>query len=139
MRSAAWGLLALAVIGAACRSPEDCGAAPAAVVGRWTYSASQSAPSTATVSGILTLQAGCPSFQGSLDGTERDALGNTAPVHVPVAGQMLNATSVQFDAYLGVATRQHLGALANDTIRGTWVDQTSGSNGSFVAAKELTP
>jgi hypothetical protein len=52
---------------------------------------------------------------------------------------MLSATSVQFDAYLGVATRQHLGSLANDSIRGTWVEQTSGSNGSFVAAKEMTP
>jgi hypothetical protein len=131
--------MALALGTSACRSPADCGAAPASLLGRWTYSASQMAPSTASLTGTLTLQAGCPSFQGALDGTQQDGLGNVTHVDGLVTGQLLDTASVVFDAFFGANGRRHLGAIAHDSIRGTWVDQASGSNGSFVAAKELMP
>lgn len=139
MTSRAWGVLVLAASAAGCSSPTNCGAPPATVLGTWAYSASQTAPSTATLNGTLTLQPGCPSFQGSLDGTQHDDLGNATAVHLVVTGQMLGTASVEFDASFGAAARRHLGTIANDSIRGTWVDQTSGGNGSFVAVKEVTP
>lgn len=135
-------LLALAGAGAACGSPTDCVAAPATLLGRWNYLANQTAPSAATVTGILTLEPGCPSFEGTLDGAEQDDHGNSAPVHAVVTGQVLDSASVLFDAFVGVAGRRHLGSVAHDSIRGTWVEQATGGiarSGSFVAAKELTP
>jgi len=136
------GFLALVASGAACGSPTDCGAAPAPLLGRWTYSANQTAPAAATLTGVLTLEAGCPTFQGALDGSEQDDHGNTAPVHVVVTGRMLDSASVVFDAFFGVGGRRHLGTIAHDSIRGTWIEQSTGGiagTGSFVAAKELMP
>jgi hypothetical protein len=55
---------------------------------------------------------------------------------------MLDTASVVFDAFVGAAGRRHIGTMAHDTIRGTWVEQSTGgisSTGSFVAAKDLTP
>jgi len=135
-------LLAVAATAAACDSPTDCGGAPAALLGRWNYLATQTAPSAATVTGILTLEAGCPSFEGSLDGTEQDDHNNSAPVHAVVTGQVLDTASILFDAFIGVAGRRHLGAVAHDSLRGTWVEQSTGGiarSGSFVAAKVVTP
>jgi hypothetical protein len=130
----AWGFLAFAASAVGC-SPGDCPAPPATVLGEWTYMASQTAPSKATLGGVLTIQAGCPGLQGSLDGTENDGFGGTAQFHAIVAGQMVGTTGVDFDA----SGRRHLGTIANDSIRGTWFDQSSGGSGPFVAAKELTP
>ena len=127
-----WGFLLLAAGVVAC-SPGDCPAPPPTVLGKWTYSATQTSPSTATLVGTLTLQPGCPGFQGSLDGTQNDGSGTPLAVHVLVTGQMVGTTSVQFDA----SGRSHLGMIANDSIHGTWVEFPN--TGSFVAAKELTP
>jgi len=127
-------LLALAAGMVAC-SPGDCPPPPATVLGAWTYSATQTAPSMATLGGILTLQPGCPGFQGILDGTQNDGVGLATPVHVVVTGQMLGTTSVDFDA----SGRRHLGTITNDSMRGTWFEQASGGNGSFLAVKDLTP
>jgi hypothetical protein len=93
-------------------------------------------PSMASLTGTLTLQPGCPSFQGTLSGTQADGLGNVTHVDGLVTGQILDTASFVFDAFFGASGRRHLGTIAHDSIRGTWVDQTSGSNGSFVAAKE---
>lgn len=136
-------LVALAAAsGAACGSPTDCVAAPAVLLGRWSYSANQTAPTAATLTGVLTLEAGCPTFQGALDGSEQDDRGNIAPVHVVVTGRMLDTASVLFDAFFGAGGRRHLGTIAHDSIHGTWIEQSTGgisSTGSFVAAKEVTP
>ena len=128
-------LLVLVAGAVACRLPGDCPPPPAMVLGQWTYTASQTQP-IATVRGTLTIEAGCPSFQGSLHGTQQDGLGIPVNVDAVVAGQMLNNTSVEFDAYIGVAGRRHLGTIANDSISGTWIDQNSSTIGSFVAVKE---
>jgi hypothetical protein len=134
MTPAPWGLLALAAGTLAC-SPGDCPAPPADVLGKWTYMANQTAPSTATLGGVLTLQTGCPGLQGSLDGTENDGFGMSAPFNAIVVGQMIGTAGVDFDA----AGRRHIGTVANDSIHGTWFDQSAGGSGPFVAVKELTP
>ena len=123
----------------ACSSPVNCGAAPTVLLGQWTYAADQS-QSAATVNGTLTIQAGCPNFQGALDGRMADGLGNATTFDVMVVGQMIDTASVVFDAYFGQGGRHHVGKIVHDSITGIWVDQASGlSAGSFVAAKEHTP
>lgn len=129
-----WGFLVLAAGGLAC-SPGDCPAPPASVLGKWTYMANQTTLITATLGGVLTFQAGCPGLQGTLDGTENDGLGTSAPFNAIVSGQMVGTTGVDFDT----AGRRHVGQIMNDSIHGTWLDLSSGGGGPFVAAKELTP
>jgi len=136
MSRSRWGFLVVAAGAVACRSPADCGTPPAKILGNWSYTASQTQP-TASVNATLALVAGCPSFQGTLDGTQQDGLGNVTPVEVVVTGQMLDTASVVFDAFFGAAGRRHIGTIAHDSIRGTWIDQSSLTSGSFVAAKEL--
>ena len=136
-----WVLVPAVAAVFACGSPVNCGAAPTVLLGQWTYSADQNQPA-ATLNGTLTIQAGCPNFQGALQGNLVDDVGHVTPFNVMVVGQMLDTTSVVFDAYFGAAGRHHVGKIAHDSITGIWVDQTSGgpsSAGSFIAAKEHTP
>jgi hypothetical protein len=135
-----WAMFVVAASMLGCGSPVDCVAAPVALLGRWSYSASETTSPT-TINGTLMLEAGCPSVQGTLGGTQNDA-GVVTTVSFLVTGRMLGATSVEFDATAGPAGRRHIGTIANDSIRGTWVDQTPGGisgNGVFVAVKEQTP
>lgn len=134
--TAAWGSLLLAVGIAACDSPATCGE-PARVVGRWAYTAMQTQPA-ASLTGTLTIQPGCPSFQGALAGTV-DELGQMTMFDVVVVGQMVDTAAVAFSAYFGATGRQHLGIVAHDSIRGTWVEPSSLISGSFVAVKEQVP
>jgi hypothetical protein len=125
----------------ACSSPTDCAAVSTMVLGQWIYSASRTQP-VANLTGTLTIQPGCPNFQGALAGTQVDDVGQVTPFNVVVVGQMLDSTSVVFDAYFGTTGRHHMGRVAHDSITGIWVDQSSGGAagaGSFVAAKENTP
>ena len=128
-----WGILTLAAGVVAC-SPGDCPAPPATVLGKWTYTANQTAPTAAVLNGVLTIDSGCPGFQGSLDGTQHEGAIDT-PVHVVVTGQMVGTAGVDFDA----SGRRHFGTIRNDSMQGTWLDMTSGGTGPFVAAKELIP
>ena len=140
MTRSLWAVVAVIAGLLACRSPADCVAAPVALLGRWSYSASETTSPT-TINGTLMLEAGCPSFQGTLGGTQNDA-GVVTTVSFLVTGQMLGATAVEFDAASGPAGRRHIGTIANDSIRGTWVDQTPGGisgSGIFVAVKQQTP
>ena len=125
-----WGFLVLAAGVVAC-SPGDCPAPPATVLGKWTYTAHQTAP-PATLTGALTIDSGCPGFQGTLDGTQNDGLGGNTQVHAIISGQMVGTASVDFDA----DGRRHYGSIKNDSMTGTWFDQSSGANGPFTAVKE---
>jgi hypothetical protein len=143
MTWAQWGVLAVAGGIAACRLPTNCGAAPVLLSGKWDYAAAQTTPAKATLTGVLTVSPqSCADFQGSLDLTQRDDLGNLTPLHGVVSGQMLDIAGVQLDAFLAAGGRHHVGTLAHDSIKGIWVEQTSAeiaSSGSFVAVLKAVP
>ena len=108
--------------------------------GQWTYTASQTAPATAALAGVLTVSPqSCATFQGSLDLTQ-NLQGTLTPLHGIVSGQALDTSLVQFDAFFAAAGRHHVGAIARDSIKGLWADQTSEPSppsGSFVAARVM--
>jgi len=143
MTAARWCVLLVAVGTAACRSPLAGGPPPVALIGQWDYAATQTTPDQATLTGTLTIsQQGGSAFQGSLDVTQRDAQGNVTQLSGVVSGQVLDTASAAFDAFFAATGRHHLGAIAHDSIRGTWVEQTSGSvtsAGSFTAVLKATP
>jgi len=130
--------LALALAAVACSSPTDSSPTSIVMVGQWTYSATQTSPVAATLSGVLTVsQQTGRTFAGSLDATQQDALGNVTHLSGVVSGQVVDTTGIEFSVQIGLDGRQHLGSLARDTVRGAWVDQGSGgvmSSGSFTAA-----
>ena len=134
-------LLALAL--GACQSPMGGGAAPVMVLGQWGYAATQTSPIAATITGTLTIsQQNGRDFQGSLDATQTDGQGNLTHVSAVVSGQVLDASALEFTAFIGLAGRQHLGTIAGDSVHGAWVEQTSGavtSSGSFAAALPVGP
>lgn len=137
----AWSALLLvgATAAGSCGSATAC--APEAIVaiaGAWSYSAIQSSPSTATLAGTLDITSQCGrNFSGTLDVTEIDAQGRSRRLTGPVSGRALDTTSVDFDAFLDITARRHLGALRGDSIRGTWVEQLESgtSSGSFQSAR----
>ena len=136
-------ILALLLGGEACQSPTSSAPTPVAVTGQWTYSAIQTSPIAATLAGTLTIaQQSGPDFEGSLDATQQDALGNVIHVSGVISGQVLNASALEFSVFVGLAGRQHLGTLARDSVRGAWVEQTGAevtSSGSFVAVRKSGP
>lgn len=146
MSPKSWVVLAAAAVASllACASPTAGGGnASVLVLGQWDYAATQTSPTPATLVGTLSItrQTG-RDFQGSLDVTERDGQGNVRRLSGIVSGQALDAASLDFDAFFAVTSRHHLGALARDSIRGTWVEQTSSdvtSSGSFAAARPAAP
>lgn len=127
-------VVGFAVLGS-CASPVDCTSAPPVpLLGAWTYSATQTSPTTASLAGTLDITGQCgSSFTGTLDVTETDAQGSR-PLAGTVIGRALDSASVDFDAFLSAVGRRHIGSIARDSMRGTWVE-TGGAGGSFVGVK----
>ena len=134
----------VAALAWACQSPVDSSSGPrASVVGLWSYSATQTSPSNATLTGTpeITSQAG-RDFDGRLDVTETDAQGAVRPLSGIVSGRAIDSVSVDFDAFLDLVARRHVGTLVGDSIRGTWVVLVPGggtSSGSFRGARSSGP
>lgn len=135
-------LLGALACAAACSSATDAGTTSRSVVGQWGYSATQSTPVTATLTGTLsvTQQTG-HDFQGTLDVIQQDGQGNMTHLAGIVSGQVLDSASLVFTAFLDLVGRQHLATIARDSVHGTWVEQESGfvNSGSFVAALRTSP
>jgi hypothetical protein len=133
------------VIGAigvgACTSPTEPCATPSRIAGNWSYSATQTSPVTANISGTIRFNGtACGQFTGALDATEVDAYGTTRRLVGDVSGRIVDSTTVQFDAYLGSSARQHIAALRGDSLKGDWLEVTaSGASGSFAARRIVTP
>jgi hypothetical protein len=107
-----------------CRSATDGGATPVNVVGTWTYSAIQTSPASAVLSGTLTIsrQSG-RDFNGTLQVTQTDGQGgspqNLAGV---VSGRALDSVTIDFDAFLSLTGRRHVGTLRGDSVFGDWIE-----------------
>ena len=124
----------------ACKTPVDCAPPPpatASVLGAWSYAATQSAPTTANLAGTLVITTQCGStLAGGLDVTEVDALGSRRRTGT-LSGRTVDSLTLDFDVFLTTVGRRHVGALAQDSIQGTWIEpQDLGSaSGSFVAVR----
>jgi hypothetical protein len=140
-------LLRLAVVGIAipgwvscADSTAPCGT-PVRVAGSWAYSALQTAPATASITGTLRLStSACGQFTGSLEGTERDATGASTRLAGDVSGTLADSTTVEFDVFLPGRSRQHLAVFRGDSLKGDWFEAASGgASGSFVARRIAVP
>ena len=130
----------VAAAAGACRSPVECApAVPVTLLGAWNYSGVQSSPSGANLGGTLDITSQCGrEFTGTLDVTETDALGGVRRLTGTISGQVLDSTAVDFDAFVDAAARRHVGTVAGDTIRGSWVEAGGGggtASGSFQGVK----
>jgi len=121
-----------------CKTPVDC-ATPTfpSLVGNWLYTATQNAPETATLAGTLVIDTQCgTTLTGSLDVTEIGAQGARRRTGT-MSGRTVDSTTVDFDVFLTTSGRRHVGAVARDSIQGTWIEplDLGSATGSFVAVR----
>ncbi len=133
--------LTAALATGSCRTATAC-APPAApvVLGSWDYAATQTSPTSASLSGVLQITSQCGhDFGGTLTGTQTDASGNH-PFTGVVNGSAVD-TVVDFDAFLDPTPRRHVGKVRSDSMRGTWVEPTDAGtlSGAFTSAWTSTP
>jgi hypothetical protein len=143
-----WGrgvAVALAAWGAAagCRAAgEACAAAtPPLLLGSWTYRATQTSPTAASLGGVLEITSQCGgTIGGTLDVTEVDAQGASRRLTGAVSGAVADS-GVDFDAYLDTTPRRHVGTVRGDSLRGTWLEPGDAAtlSGSFTAARSAGP
>ena len=125
-----------------CVGATDTGKTGASVTGRWSYVASQSSPSTASLQGALTItnQTGS-GVGGSLDFVETDSRGVQRRLAGPVNGHTVDSLTLDFEQIVDGMTRRHVGSVKKDSITGTWIElPTAGgaisASGSFRAKRE---
>lgn len=128
---------------AACVTSTDTGSSTLVITGTWDYSATQSTPTTATITGTLIVSTQSNGvFQGTASGSDMEG-STTTPVSGPIAGQTVNDTTVDFDIFFNSDPngRRHVAAVVRDTMRGSWVE-TGGAGtfaGSFTAVRRSGP
>jgi hypothetical protein len=126
-------LLALALAG--CSFTTEPAGEVADVRGSWQYSGEQTAP-VLTLEGTLNIAAQSGDMvSGQLSWEERDPGGGTLVRGGPVSGRVIGTTDVDFDVLLAGTERRHVGRITRDTIRGAWVEVSSGRNGEFLAVR----
>lgn len=135
---------ALLVVGlsAACVSATGSGSSALVVRGTWDYSATQTAPTPASLTGTLTITSQAAiNFQGSISVTETDGSGSTTLSGV-VNGQTVNDTTVDFDVFVDPNARRHIAVVVRDSMRGGWFESNadgSTTTGTFVAVLRSVP
>lgn len=109
------------------------------VGGTWTYAGSRTGQSAPTTGTLVLTQDRTVRFDGTLDGTELDALGNVHRVIGVVSGRTIDESTVDFDIIVDpTVTRHHDGAVHGDSLTGTWVelsDRGVVASGSFRARR----
>lgn len=136
-RVIALGSFALLLTGTGCGAGTEPGEPPVALVGAWTYEASQDAPAIATLEGTLRIdrQIG-QRMEGSLDVIESSDAESRRLTGL-VTGLVLDAVTVDFDVLIEGVARRHVAEVRGDSIVGAWIDvRTGGSSGTFTAARE---
>lgn len=106
------------------------------VVGSWRYSGQQTAPSL-TLEGTLVIgsQSGGV-VNGQLTWEERDVQGGLVLDGGPVSGRVIGLEDIDFDVLRTGGDRRHVGRITADTIRGAWIETSSGASGEFLAIRE---
>jgi hypothetical protein len=123
---------------ASCLRPTDIGMSTISLTGAWQYSAVETGPLGATLSGTLVIvqQTGA-SVQGSLEVSSRStATGEVRSLAGAISGSAPGPGAIDFDVYLEPTARRHVAQLSGDTLRGTWVrssDRGVAASGTFAA------
>jgi hypothetical protein len=132
------GAAAALTVAGGCASSTDAGVITNLDVrGTWHYTGTQGSPS-ATLDGTLTVtDYSAGNFSGKLDLQETNAQGiphNRAGI---VTGRTLSGATVDYDAFLSIVSRRHVGRVVADSIVGTWAEQgTAGLlTGTFRAVR----
>jgi len=135
-------ILATATLAGAlgCGSGTGPGEPPVALVGSWTYEASQVAPASASLEGTLEIERQIGQrMEGSLDVIETSA-GEGRRLTGLLTGLALDATTVDFDVAIDGVARRHVAEVRGDSLVGAWVEmRTGGASGTFTAALEAVP
>ena len=80
----------------------------------------------------------CTDLDGTLDVVLIDARGDSRRIAGRVTVQMLDASSIRFDALIGAVPRQHLATLRGDSLIGSWLElsgSAGGATGQFKAKR----
>lgn len=124
-------IIAAALITGCSTSTPGCGSPPD-LTGTWSYAGTQSGPTSAQLTGTLTLgRTGTCTVSGTLsltidDGTTPSTTGWTA------SGDFLDDSIFELDATQGGTDRHHLGTVVHgDSVAGNWVIPGSSTSGSF--------
>lgn len=106
------------------------------VEGSWRYTGQQTAPSL-TLEGTLVIgpQSG-DVVNGQLTWEERDVSGGLVLDGGPVSGRVIELEDIDFDVLRSGGDRRHVGRISGDTIRGAWIQASSGASGEFLAIRE---
>jgi hypothetical protein len=128
-------LAAVVVLSIGCSLATEPSGEVADVLGDWQYSGDQTAPAL-TLEGTLSIQnqAG-ENVSGQLSWQESDGGGVIRSVGGPVSGRVIETTDIDFDVLLSGTERRHVGRIIGDTIRGAWVEVSSGRSGEFLAVR----
>jgi hypothetical protein len=133
LRSAA--VLIPTLIACGCSFPTDPAGAVADVRGTWHYSGDQAAPAL-TLDGTLLISTQRDDvIGGQLSWQEQGVAGGVRSDGGPVSGRVIEDSDVDFDVLLAATERRHVGRITGDTIRGAWIEVSSGRSGNFVAVK----
>ncbi len=115
------GLLALIALGALACAPSSA-VGPEGERERWQYTGEQRVPVSLQLEGTLTItRIDGERFEGALDLRSTDALGQSLRQAGLVVGRR-SGGSVDFEAALAGDVLRHVGRIAGDTVRGTWLD-----------------
>lgn len=107
--------------------------------GTWHYSGDQAAPAL-TLDGTLLISMQTDDVvSGQLSWQEQAAGGGVQNDGGPVSGRVIGDSDVDFDVLRSGSERRHVGRITADTIRGAWVELSSGRSGTFVAIKQAAP
>lgn len=129
-------LLALLTI-AACSGPTDPAGEVANVRGTWQYSGDQAAPALTLEGTLLINTQDHDVIGGQLSWQEQGAAGGVRSDGGAVTGRVIEDTDIDFDVLMAAAERRHVGRITGDTIRGAWIEVSSGRSGNFIAVKAV--
>ncbi len=126
---------ASAVLVAACAATTDPSTDVADLRGTWQYSGEQTAPAL-TMVGTLVIEAQQGALlTGRISWEEQAVGGGTRVDGGAVTGRVIDRSDVDFDVFLPGGERRHVARLTADTMRGAWVQLSSGRSGEFVAVR----
>lgn len=128
-------VLAILLLSVACVSPTGASGDVADLRGTWQYEGTQAAPAL-SLEGTLTIAGQDGDLvSGQLSWEESDAAGGSRLDGGPVSGRVIERSDVDFDVLLPGGARRHVARLTADTMRGTWVQLSSGASGEFTAIR----
>jgi hypothetical protein len=119
----------------ACAQSTDATTDVADLRGTWRFTGDQTAPAL-TMAGTLVIESQSGDMvTGRLTWEEQAVGGGTRVDGGPVTGRVIDWTDVDFDVLLSSGERRHVGRLSADTMRGAWVQLSTGSSGEFLAVR----